>query len=100
MGEQMPNLKKNRGIAIEGIKEDIAKGNELVVGTEMSVAWQRAKDQAVQQLLSGEHGDRVEFSGASKSFYVTREKPTNEEAIVNKIEDEENIIYIVIDDLN
>ncbi|OIO46615.1 MAG: hypothetical protein AUJ28_02270 [Parcubacteria group bacterium CG1_02_37_51] len=95
----MPNPKKNKGIAIELIKKDMAAGKSFVTGVEMSPIWKQEKEDAIKKLLSGEHGNKVEFSGVSKSFYVTTEEPSDTSNILETIERDDQVIYLVVEEL-
>ncbi len=84
---------------IEKIKQAVRRGNTLVADVEMSVAWAAARDKAVELLLDKE-GEKINFTGAHGSYFVTREKPSNIETVVDEILDKSGVIYVVIESLN
>ncbi len=93
----MPNPKKTKGIAIKLIKEAMARGEKFVTGVSMSEVWYKDRDETVKKLLSGKYGNKVEFVGASKSFYATFTKPEDSENIIDKIKSGDLLIYIGVD---
>ena len=93
----MPTPKKTKGIAIKLIKEAMARGENFVTGVSMSEVWYKDRAEAVQKLLSGKFGDKVEFIGASKSFYATLTKPEDSENIIDEIKSGNVLIYIGVD---
>ncbi|MBT5530056.1 MAG: hypothetical protein HOI47_16635 [Candidatus Scalindua sp.] len=93
-----PKPKKNKGIAIQRIKETLARGEKFVTDVSMSGIWYKEKKEAVQKLLSGNYGNKVEFSGASKSFYATYIMPDEPDKVIEKIRENNCIVYIVVID--
>ncbi len=95
----MPKPKTTKGIAIKLIKETMARGENFVTGVSMSDVWYKERDEAVQKLLSGKYGDKVEFMGASKSFYATSAKPLGIDNIIDEIRKGDLVVYIVVGNL-
>ena len=92
----MPNTKKNKGIAFEWIKRSMKEGKKLVTDVEMSSTWQKAKEQAVDKLLSNQYGKKVNFRDPHGSFIASLERPNDVNTIIDEINIENGVVYISI----